>query len=211
MGSCRNPTPEELQKGGPYELLFTLTHDDILPFVVKSLRRGTLVLRAYQALVLLSLLATIWSVAAAVGKHVLTWGDIALQLLVAIALNLTVVAFAHELVHGAVYKALGATNLVLKANWKQLLLYVTAPGFVVGRRAFTMVAVAPLVVISIALALLAALVPRIQPLALATLFIHATNCAGDVGLLSALCSLPYRRAYTYDDPILPLSYFYVER
>jgi len=205
-------TPYELEDEAQYELVLEIDHDHIVPFVLEWLRRPTPVLRAYQAVLAVLAAFTIWMVMAATrGSAVMSLGAVLKQLGVALLANVTLLVPTHEFIHAAVYKILGAPSIHLGADWKRFVFYAVADHFVVDRCEFTVLALAPLVLISVAFVGVAVLVPSWAPFSLAAVTVHTLHCAGDAALLGYMFSVRTPGLYTYDDVHRHRSYFYARR
>ncbi|MFZ2898671.1 MAG: DUF3267 domain-containing protein [Saprospiraceae bacterium] len=197
--------PEDLENKG-YRLLSSLQHMDIIPFVQEQLRGSGPIARSYRFLTM-GLLAVsgaflAYSIIASPGD----WGNILTRFSYGLALAF-LLAPIHELIHGVALKAVGAPSVQYRANWRKLYLMAAADRFVVGEKAFYIVAFAPFAVISLAaLALLAW-----HPLtALGLLFLHTAFCAGDFALSEYMHAYREKEILTYDLVDEQISYFYVK-
>lgn len=197
--------PENLENNG-YRLLSSLQHMDIIPFVQEQLRSGGPIARSYRLLTLGLLTASgamlAYSIIASPGD----WTKILTRFSYGLALAF-LLAPVHELIHGIALKAVGAPSVQYRANWRKLYLMAAADRFVVGEKAFYLVAFAPFAVISLAaLALLAW-----HPLtALGLLFLHTAFCAGDFALSEYMHTHQDKEILTYDLVDEQISYFYVK-
>jgi hypothetical protein len=106
----------------------------------------------------------------------------------------------HELVHGAVYKLLGAPRVAYGADWSKMVFYAIAPSFVVNSREFILLALAPFVVFSALLVPLIFLVPPNWLWAVWGLFLlHTSGCAGDFAMVSFCYENRKRGLVTFDE------------
>lgn len=85
----------------------------------------------------------------------------------------------HELIHAFFFKVFGQGKAKVKFGFKNGMAYATSPGTFYHRKAFLVIGLAPFVLISLALTLLAAL-NWIGPVLYITLAsLHAAGCVGD--------------------------------
>lgn len=206
------PDVQELRAGEPYELVAELDHGRIVPFLLEWLRAPTPPMRAYWLVVLLGAIGTVGAAACAV-RDVLLLGDAGgvLQIGGALLANVTVLLVAHELVHAAAYRAIGARRVSFGADWRHLVFYAIADGFVVGRRHFYLLAVAPFVALTAGILGLTAVAPAWWRFGVSAAALHALHCAGDAALVAFAAAQEGRELYTYDDAATHRSYFYVQR
>ena len=93
--------------------------------------------------------------------------------------GLVLLPVLHELVHGISMRSFGARPRY-GFLWKALAFYATAPGFAFPRRRYLVVALSPLVVLSLLAVLLMALLPGTPWIGLIA-FIAALNATGAIG------------------------------
>jgi Putative zincin peptidase len=201
----------------PHEVLlheqgFTLDaglhHEELIPFVKTYLfkkNRITISFLILNILFVCSWLSVfIWSVCYAnlsLGQAFAGFGyGVAISFLL---------APLHELLHGAAYRISGAQKISYKANWKKLYFMAVADMFITGRRAFYFIGMTPFAVISLGLILLSVFAtPAQQIMWLSTLWVHASMCSGDIGLMSYFAENKNREVITFDDAENAISYFY---
>lgn len=115
----------------------------------------------------------------------------------------------HELIHGLAYRLVGAKKVSYEAHWRKFYFTAMADRFVVGSRAFRIVALAPFVVVTcICMVLLCILAGMWVYFILGILLTHTFFCSGDFGLLNYLETHRDKEVYTYDDQAARISYFY---
>ena len=84
-----------------------------------------------------------------------------------------------------------------------------ADKFVANRKEFTIVALAPFIVISVTLLILFFIVSNIWTLTIAGILLsHTAMCSGDFGLLSYFECHKNKQVVTYDDVANKITYFY---
>lgn len=114
----------------------------------------------------------------------------------------------HEAIHGLAYTAFGARDVRYGILPKHFVVYAVAHHFVADRREFTWVALAPFLVISAGLAVLALALPQFQQVLLAALMFHTSGTSGDFAMLNYLHVHKRRTLYTYDDADNKITYFH---
>jgi hypothetical protein len=117
----------------------------------------------------------------------------------------------HEAIHGLAYRALGASDIRYGFYLREGFAYAVANAFVVDRRQFILVIIAPFVVISLFLISLALVVPAWAAVLLSALMWHTAGTSGDCALLNYLWLHRDEEVYTYDDAQSRMSYFYTAR
>ena len=91
----------------------------------------------------------------------------------------------HELIHGLAFRLLGAGRVVYGAEWRQLVFHASAPGFPVGPRGMTFVALAPFAAVTPGLVALA--IGGDVPWAwgsIGALLMHTQGCLGDFAMVN---------------------------
>jgi hypothetical protein len=92
---------------------------------------------------------------------------------------------------------------------KQYLFYVTAHRYVTTQLQFSIVAVAPFLIISAGMSFLVLYLPGLWKWSFSLfLFVHATMCAGDFALLNLYFLNRDKKIYTWDDIDKKEAYFY---
>lgn len=202
-----NLKPEELETLG-YELVDSLDHQDIIPFVKKYLKAKTLFSFLYTFANILSLmLLAVWLWKC---HH---YNGIALKdeinyLSFGIILALALIPL-HEFIHVLAYKSQGAKKTSYDANIRKFYFMAIADRFVANKKEFTIVALAPFVTISFGLLSLAALCePALSITFLSAFLTHTACCSGDFGMLSYFAANKSKEVVTYDEKTIGVSYFY---
>jgi hypothetical protein len=201
-----NPGQELQEKG--YTLDAALHHNELIPFVVDHLFRKNTVTIAFLICNIIFFMAWLvigvfymWNDDLSLGAF-LKWSAFG-------AFTILLFILPHELLHGLAYRMSGATNVSYKANWRKMYFMAIADGFITGRKAFYFIGLTPFIFISL-VAIVAAIVaaPEYRILWLTVLWLHATMCAGDFGLMSYFRENRQRDVVTFDDTEKELSYFY---
>lgn len=200
-------TPEQLTENG-YELVAELDHMELIPFVRNYMKKRTRFSRLYMWLNICCFTLLIGIISYVVYTNKLSFGNSILQICNGMALSFLLVPL-HEVLHAFAYKKVGAKSTSYDANWKKLYFMAVADKFVANRREFTIVALAPIVVIS-SLLLIALPFASLQwrVIISAILLTHTALCSGDFGLLSYFDFMKDTDLVTYDDKENKVSYFY---
>lgn len=198
------PALTSLKDPAHFRLLLEVRHTDLLSFVQEYYlaQRSPLVWAHY----LLSLFATgalLWSgVVSGAGPgdwwKAIGWASLAFLALIPI----------HEAIHALVYWLLGARDIRFGASLRMLAVYAVAHNFVVGPRAFAILALAPFLAINGFFALLAILNPGLRLFSLVVSLLHLSAVSGDWALLNFYWTHPGAAVYTYDDADAGVSFFY---
>lgn len=114
----------------------------------------------------------------------------------------------HEGIHALAYKTLGAKDIRFSGTWRKWAVYTCAHRFVICRKEIIPLALAPLVVITFALLVLAGLLPVARFFFLWSLWFHAALCGGDLILVAYALRNQGRELYNFDDVEAGRSYFY---
>lgn len=203
MTSYILPSIHELQDDTRFQRAEVIEHDDMMRFITTYFFR-------FNPIILIFLLLNLISLAAWIVATSLFGFDIGIVVTTGLAvLGMFPLIPLHEWIHGLVYKAQGATDVRYGGSLWKLYFYAIAHRFVVSSRQLVVVALAPLVVISLLCILLALVSPPATPFAMALLFMHATAASGDFAILSYLWEQRDKTIYTYDDADTRKSYFFI--
>jgi len=199
--------PEELEKAG-YVLLDELGHNQLGPFVKLYLSKKTFFTVFFTSVNFLFFIAVIaLAYFYRVTIHLSTGVEL-LHLLCGIGLAIFLIPF-HEFIHELAYKTQGAKRTSYYVNFRKFYFLVMADKFIVNRKEFTIVALAPFVIITlILLVLLFSLSPLWQLTVLSTILTHSICCTGDFGLLSYFDFHRRKQLITFDDKEKKSTFFY---
>jgi Putative zincin peptidase len=185
-----------------------LNHKELIPFVAQYLFRKNIFTIGFLILNIVFLVTWLAICIIQVYHGTLSLGKIFTWSAYGCALVFLLVPF-HEGLHGMAYRMCGAKKVSYKANWKKLYFMAIADRFIAGRKSFYFIGLTPFVLISTCLILLCMLSPsHLQVMWLMVLWVHASMCAGDFGLLSYFEENNGRDVVTYDDATNAISYFY---
>lgn len=205
-------TPQTLQTQNEYELLSVLPHADLMLFVQQQIKvKNKIRLLFYGANI-----AVVTAIALVVflrnQSGTFQGMDVLLQSSLGFFLFFLLLLPLHEFIHGLAYKYVGAPKVKYVAQWRKLIFYAMADGFVAGRKPFMLVAFAPFVVITLLL-VLGFLTAGMQTefIFLSALLFHTSGCIGDFALVSYYYSNKDKELYTYDDALAAKTYFYARK
>ncbi len=200
-------SPQEL-KNNNYTLESKFSHDDLLPFLKPYFRKWNIFSISFHVLCLVFGIIVFYILFKTSGPLIskklakltyFSFGIVGSFLLIPI----------HEYIHVLAYKYVGAKSTSLAANFKKFYFMALAHEFVANKKEFTIVALAPIVIISILhFAALAFSSSSISICISVSLFFHAMMCSGDFALLSYFQENKNRQLLTYDDVVNKITYFY---
>ncbi|HDZ41586.1 MAG TPA: DUF3267 domain-containing protein [Bacteroidetes bacterium] len=201
---------DDIIKNDRFRHLYTLSYDDIIPFVFKYIKKHTFpIILAWSFL----LAVIIWMIDfrfALAGNFRFLY--ILMHSFIGFIVIPMLLVIPHEFLHIVPYFLGGARNIRVGADWKQYYFYVTSHLYPVGPFLFITVALTPFILISAGLIYLVCILQ--SPLwtwsLLCTLFMHTTMSAGDFALINFYWTNRDRKIVTWDDADRKESYFYEE-
>lgn len=205
-----NPTIEELQNEEQFELIAELDHKEIKEFVINQLTTGGLLVKLYMIYQLVMLLfgsaLVIWSVIQASKQNT----EPLYSVLAALLFCFSFLIVLHELIHGLALKLTGAKKINYGAYLKKFIFYAEADRHVFNKKQFSLIALAPLLVVKIFSFLVIGLFyphPMVFFFAV-VMCAHSLFCAGDIGLLSLFYQDKNAAIFTYDVKDEKKSYYF---
>jgi Putative zincin peptidase len=202
--------PHELNSQG-YELIETLGHQDIIPFIRVYMKKKNVYPYLYNwSNILFAAVAVFWfwkcegreNYTTLEGFNHFSYGLGMAFLLIPI----------HEYIHALAYRLQGATQTSYDANLKKFYFMAMADQFVASRREFQIVALAPVVVITFVISLFLVFANMYWTFTLlGTLLLHTLFTSGDFALLSYFEFHKDKEVVTYDDKANKISYFYARK
>lgn len=200
--------PTQLEKEG-YSLMVALDHDELIPFLKESFRTSSRVIRWFNVFNILLLFFWIGLfIVDYLSEPGFNWGSRLSYSALGLVLSLLIIPI-HEWIHSLAYKYVGARETSYDANWKKFYFMAMAHKFVANYREFRIVALAPLVVITLAGMISMALPIGLWKFSIASfLLIHSLFSSGDIALLNFFVNNREREMVTYDDKAARMSYFY---
>lgn len=195
-----NPSIDELNDNGKFELIAELSHENIKEFVFEQLAKGGKLVvgfMIYQVIMLVlgGFILTRSIVLSFHGEPVYLYFSLG-----ALLFCFTLLVPVHELLHGAAIKLTGAKKVHYGAYFRKFLFYAEADQHVINRGQFEWIALTPLFVVKI-LTLGFSVTYFHSPILFSLLVVMSTHsffCAGDVGLLSVFYHSGNDEVYTYD-------------
>jgi hypothetical protein len=200
---------EDLEDPSKYREVLRLPYDELIDFVVDYIRRKSEVMIFFWAVCIIFLGIAI-TVRINIAGYFPLMSIVLHSFLGLIVFPLLLIPL-HELIHIIIYLAAGARRIRMGMDLKQYMFYVTAHRYVTGQKKFKLVALAPFILISLALILLVFILPGLWKWSLSLLlFVHATMCAGDFAMLNFYFFNRKKKIYTWDDFDEKIAYFYEE-
>jgi hypothetical protein len=147
-----------------------------------------------------------------VQKDLMSWGLMLKSFGLGTLLVFTVLIPVHEVIHGLAYRLMGAPKVSYGVNWRKFYFYAVADHFVVGRKPFFIVALAPFAFVSVLAIVLTFFVPvELKGVLFSVLLMHSGACAGDFAMVGFYEQHQhYSEILTFDDVNRKISYFYVK-
>lgn len=134
------------------------------------------------------------------------FSSVILQTSFGILLGVICIPF-HEMIHGLLYKCVGAPNVKFNFTLKPLAFYTSASRFVLSMREYVCILLFPFVLISLGGFFCLYGFEFSNVIVFSTLFVHTLLCSGDFALVSLSWRLSNGESYTYYDSDLEQLYF----
>jgi hypothetical protein len=200
---------EDLEDNTRFRHLLTISYRDIAFFVLENVRKRTALTMFFWSVCIIFIGLAI-TVRINFTGYYEPWNIFTHTLLGLIIFPVLIIP-VHELLHIIPYLFSGARNIRVGMELRQFIFYVTAHRYVASAWQFRIVAVMPLLIISIITLALVFTLPGLWKWSFSLfLFVHATMCAGDFALLNYYFLNRHRKIYTWDDADLKEAYFYEE-
>jgi hypothetical protein len=200
-------TVEDLEDQNKFRLFLTLSYTDLIPFIFDSLKKKSGLMAFFWSLCLIFLFITVF-IRIKISGSFPESGFIRHSVIGLIILPIIFIP-VHELLHVIPYYFSGAKNIRIGMDLKQYMFYVTAHKYVATPFQFVIVALVPIIIISLGLILSIILLPGLWKWSLSLfLFVHATMCAGDIALLNLYWVNKNKKIFTWDDVEKKEAYFY---
>ena len=196
------PDPSALLLSRGYFLRESWQTQDVLNFVRRELGHQRWPLLAFWSVCAMQLVMLILAVYRAVTTSEEFWFVSAVVPIGCGFASLLLLVPPHELIHGLMYKLLGASRVEYGANWRQLVFHASAPHLVLPPSGLTLVAIAPFILINTLLLVLVWRAEGVVEVALlAALLAHTQGCSGDFCMLNFLWRVRREGAWlTFDQP-----------
>jgi hypothetical protein len=205
-----NPTIDELQNSGKYELIAQLNHQQIKEFVINQLSESGKIIKTYMIYQIVMVLIGIFFFTRTIVLAFQTYVEPLYHSLAALVFSFSVLVVIHELLHGIALKITGAKRVTFGGYLKKFIFYAEADKFVINRRQFALIALTPLFAIKL-ITLIGIFFFFHHPVFYFLIFVmsaHSLFCAGDIGLLSVFYKKADLEIYTFDVKEEKTSYFY---
>ncbi len=191
-----------------YLLLDKLEHEELIPFIKKYLNRRSAISFFYYSLNILLLLLGSIAIYANITYLNANIGNVIFHYCFGSTVSFLLIPI-HEYIHVLAYKYVGASETSLDCNLKKFYFMALADKFVANRKEFTLIALAPFVVISSILIILAFFSSNYWQLTiLGCALLHSAMCSGDFGLLGYFLFHKDKEVVTFDDVSNKVSYFF---
>ncbi len=202
-------TAGQLESDPRFRQVSMLGYDSILPFVWRNIREINLSSRFYFFINIIYLVLMLGMSISGLLSHNFTAGLVFKYFFLGFLAGSFAVIPVHEAIHGLAYRMKGATGIRFGADFKQMLFYVVADRFVLCRKDFYFVALAPFAVINLISIILMFFTNGYWQLFLITfLLLHNIMCIGDFAMVSFFMKHKGKDLYTFDDHKRRISYIY---
>jgi hypothetical protein len=198
---------EDLEDQKRFRLILNISYSELIPFIFDHLKKKSWLTCTYWSVCIVFMFLAVF-IRIRLGR---TFPESGLLIHCALGLVILPVIFIpiHEFLHIIPYYFSGARNIRVGMDLRQYLFYVTAHRYVANPIQFWIVALTPIIVISIGLIAAIILLPGLWSWSLSLfLFVHATMCAGDMALLNFYFLNRSKTIYTWDDADKKEAYFY---
>ncbi len=206
-------TPEQLESGSDFELLFEVEHKNMKDFVLGQMGTPAPVLRWYGLYQIFMLLfaAILLGWTAVMAWHG-RWEALA-YLLASVAFSFTALVVIHELLHGFAMRLGGLKRIRFGAQIRKFVFYAAADREVVDFKTFRFFALAPFVVVKlVCLFCLWFFWPNAFIFFFAgVMAVHSLFCAGDFALLGLYQHYRGVTLYQFDDMKTGRTSFYAQK
>jgi hypothetical protein len=199
--------PDELSEKG-YFLLDKLEHNELSVFLRKYINKRTTISIVFYGLNIILILVAMFLFVTNIQQGLLTNLNWAYHYFIGFSIAFLLVPL-HEYIHVLAYKSQGEKKTSYYSNIKKFFFMALADKFVAAKNEFTIVALAPFVLITSILLLLLTISPYSWTLTIVGILLcHTAMSSGDFALLSYLEFHRDKEVVTYDNVEEKTSYFY---
>ena len=205
-----NPTINELQSSGKYELIAQLNHSQIKEFVVEQLTTKTKIISFYMYYQILMIVVGMFFFTRSIVLAFKGDSEPLYYSMAALVFCFSILIIIHELLHGIALKLAGAKRVTFGGYLKKFIFYAEADQFVINRKQFAFIALTPLFAVKL-ITLTGIIFLFNQPVFYFLIFVmsaHSLFCAGDIGLLSVFYQSSENEIFTFDVKAEKTSYFF---
>lgn len=200
---------ENIEHSDNFIKLKELKYDDIINFVFENIRKKTPASIFYFFINAFNLLLIIYFLIDSPQNEGVTLAEFLRQFVTGLFAGSILVIPFHEGFHGLAYKITGAPKIHFGADLRQMIFYVTAHHYVIGRYAFYFIAFAPFLLINVAIIILFLETHWMELFtSLFFLFFHNIMCIGDFAMVSFYQQNKDKELFTYDNIYIKTSYIY---
>ncbi len=206
----KKPGIDYLRESGEFIAYKELRFNDILSFVLENIRYRNLATIFYFLINLLFFILFVVFSVNGIASEVLNFRAFLAQVGWGMLAGGIIIIPFHEGFHALAFLLIGARKIRFGADFRQMLFYATAENFVAGRKGFSVVALAPFLIINIASAFYL-LYFGYSNMVLITvmLLMHNIMCIGDFAMLSFFIRNKDKEMYTFDDLDTKTAWFYI--
>jgi len=200
-------TVEELDNEQKFRQILVVKYADLIPFIFDNLKRFTFLMAFFCFLSAVFLCIAVYLRINLISPYpfltVMLYSFLGFLIIPIISIPV------HEALHVIPFYLSGAKDIRLGMDLKQYLFYVTAHRYVASPKQFIIVALAPFLIISLAVVYLIIILPPLWQWSFSLfLFVHSTMCAGDFALVNFYYINRNKTIYTWDDVDNKTAYFY---
>ncbi len=208
--SKRKPDAESLQKDPGYRMILELDFREMIPFVLKNIKRRNGITLLFFAINAATLLFILFYIVWGIRNGIFNGGKILGQIVAGFMAGSILVIPPHEILHGLVYRLLGARKIKFRADLQQFIFYVTADRVPISKRELTFLALTPFILINLVTIVITIGWGTHFTLFSATFLLsHNIMCIGDFAMISFV----YQNkgtVFSFDDIQNKKSYFFTK-
>jgi len=208
QGSKRKPDAESLQKDPGYRMLLELDFEEMIPFVLKNIKRRNGITLMYFTINAATLLFILFYIFWGIRNGIFSGGRILGQIVAGFMAGSILVIPPHELLHGLAYRMLGARKIKFGVDLQQFIFYVTADRIPISKRELTFLALTPFIVINLAtIGITMGWFTHLTLFSATFLLSHNIMCIGDFAMISFVYQNK-GKVFSFDDIQNKKSYFF---
>lgn len=204
-------TTQELLNNPEYKEIAVVNHTDLKQFLLKEVEQQPVWARVANMFQITGLLVFMLGGFRAFMPFLMqSNSEYLLWMLYGLIFTFTLLIVLHELIHAAAYYYVGARKLRFGAVWRKFMFYVSADRFVTDSKKFTIVALAPAVIVSV-LSIIGMAVFYNAPgfyFFIPVFGFHFIFCGGDFALLCFFENRKEQEILTFDVKEEGKTYFY---
>jgi len=208
QGAKKKPDTETLQKDPGYRMILELDFGEMIPFVMKNIKRREGISLVYFMINAATLLLILFYIIWGIRDGIFNGGKILVQIVAGFLAGSILVIPPHELLHGLAYRLLGARKIKFGADLHQFIFYVTADRFPISKKELAFLALTPFFLINLAtIVLTTGWATHLTLFSATFLLSHNIMCIGDFAMI-AYAYHNKEEILSFDDIQKKKSYFY---